>query len=178
MIYVISLDDSQIVKIGHGKNPKQRVGELQIGSPTPLILQWVHEGDEALENHLHAVFEEHRIRGEWFDLTSLGSAVAAVQSAVAAAVESGLLKASRFRGPAVVHPATTAVPPNRQHPRPTGRIAESPAPTGQNMSWEDRFPRAVRPAAPQASADRTIKPGCIRAWKGECHRPAGTTCNC
>jgi hypothetical protein len=170
MIYVISLNDSHIVKIGHGGNPKKRVMELQIGSPTPLLLQWVHEGDEDLENHLHAVFREYRIRGEWFDLTPLGDAVAAVQKAVAEAGELARVKPARFRGPAVVHPVTMAAEAPRRSKPGTSFTSEP--------SWERRFGAPQRSISSRANDARSTKPGCIRAWQGQCQRPAGTTCDC
>lgn len=152
MIYVVSQGESAIVKIGRGGNPKKRVAELQTGSPAPLLLLWTCDGDEKLESHLHAVFGEYRVRGEWFDLTPLGDAVAAVQSAVAEAPAS-LLKAPRFRGPAVVHPADKAA--------------------ARLLSWEERFPPPRLPTVRPAP-----KLGCIRAWKGECLRPADMLCDC
>lgn len=171
MIYVISLDDTQIVKIGYGGNPRKRVVELQTGNPVPLILRWVDEGDVELENHLHAVFKDYRIRGEWFDLTPLGDAVAAVQGAVAQVAGQGLLKAARFRGPAVVHPAVEAEPEDTQTPPPL-------APSFQRaLPWEERFPPSARTTVSH-DTEQPPRTGCIRAWKGACLRPAGMVCNC
>ncbi|MDX2658268.1 GIY-YIG nuclease family protein [Streptomyces scabiei] len=168
MIYVISLDNSQVVKIGYGGDPKKRVTQLQIGSPTPLILQWVHEGSEDLESHLHAVFKEHRIRGEWFDLTPLGDAVSAVQEAVQQAARSGMLKSARFRGPEVVHPAVNDVAP-------AATVVSHALPgMAPRLSWEDRFPPSDR----RQTDNPSPKPGCIRAWRGGCLRPAGMSCDC
>lgn len=179
MIYVISLDDSQIVKIGHGKDPRKRVEQLQIGSPKPLILQWVHEGDDKLENHLHAVFKEYRIRGEWFDLTPLGDAVTAVREAVESVAGEQLQKPDRFRGPSVVHPVDTA---RTDQPAPVSAPSDEqewarrfpPLRSEWLRTWHERFP----PVPSATASDREPRPGCIRSWKGECLKPAGMTCNC
>ncbi|MGP3737941.1 GIY-YIG nuclease family protein (plasmid) [Streptomyces sp. GDS52] len=203
MIYVISLDDSQVVKIGRGSDPEKRVAQLQIGSPAPLILQWVHEGGEELENHLHAVFQEYRLRGEWFDLTPLGGAVAAVREAVEAADGAQLQKPRRFRGPKVVHPAASA---STMQPAPTVtpleegqtweerftpfRFEEGKTweelfpPVSPTVTWDERFPPGRSTAAAEGEPLRRtaegepVRPGCIRAWQGRCRRPAGTTCDC
>ncbi|MFB9558646.1 GIY-YIG nuclease family protein [Streptomyces roseoviridis] len=82
MIYVIGSHGSGIVKIGYAANPHERLRTLQTGNPALLVVLWSHEGDEALEGHLHATFAEHRVRGEWFDLGHAPDPVEAVRVAV------------------------------------------------------------------------------------------------
>ncbi|WP_329103269.1 GIY-YIG nuclease family protein [Streptomyces sp. NBC_01439] len=84
-VYVIAMDGSQLVKIGYtAGNPVQRMAGLQTGLPVALSLLWHREGSRALESALHARFAEHRVRGEWFDLSPLGDPVKQVEQAVAA----------------------------------------------------------------------------------------------
>lgn len=175
MIYVISQGESAIVKIGHGGNPKKRVTELQTGSPIPLVLQWTHEGDENLEGHLHAVFKEYRIRGEWFDLTPLGDAVSAVQEAVGAAFGTEMLKPARFRGPKIFHPAVPAA--KKPAARQVSVAVPVAVPPVSTRDWDSRFP-PLRQSVVRCGAGQDARPGCIRGWQGRCHRPAETTCGC
>jgi hypothetical protein len=84
-LYVVGSDDMPWVKIGISVDPQKRLMILQTGSPFTLSVLWHCEGDFTLEQHLHGVFGNHRIRGEWFDLTPLGDSVLAVQEAVQAA---------------------------------------------------------------------------------------------
>lgn len=88
MIYVIAPAESTVVKIGHTINrPSERLGMLQTGNPTRLVVRWSAEGDKALESHLHAVFKDYRVRGEWFELASFGDPVQAVQDEVRKAAD-------------------------------------------------------------------------------------------
>lgn len=79
--YVIGIEGSPLVKIGYTSvKPEERRGALQTGLPFELTLLWSTPGD--FESQLHDMFAEHRVRGEWFDLTSLGVPVQVVRSAV------------------------------------------------------------------------------------------------
>lgn len=78
--YMIGAEGSNLVKIGWAKEPKNRVSYLQIGSPLLLALLWSDEGP--YEGPLHQRFKDYRVRGEWFDLTSLGDPVEVVTAAV------------------------------------------------------------------------------------------------
>lgn len=79
--YVIGIEGSPLVKIGYTSvKPEERRGALQTGLPYELTLLWSTPGD--FETQLHDMFAEHRVRGEWFDLTSLGDPVRVVQAAV------------------------------------------------------------------------------------------------
>lgn len=166
MIYVISQGDSAVVKIGHGGNPKKRLTELQTGSPIQLLLQWTHDGGEELEGHLHVVFAEYRIRGEWFDLTPLGDAVAAIREAVEAATGSEMLRAPRFRVPGVVHPA---------EPVASAVVALDVV---RDPTWDERFPLPRPKIVRRMAAGEDVRPGCIRQWQGKCRRPSGASCGC
>jgi hypothetical protein len=104
-VYMIGEEGSTIVKIGKANNPAERLSSLQTGNPTPLTVMSAHEGDHQLESHLHTVFADYRVRGEWFDLAPLGDPVAAMQGAVAAA---GLGALPKIPGPRTVLPETPA----------------------------------------------------------------------
>ncbi|MGW2048608.1 GIY-YIG nuclease family protein [Streptomyces sp. NPDC001858] len=78
--YLIAADGTQLVKIGIAKDPMRRLRELQTGQPMDLHLLWSMAGD--YERDLHVHFDVYRVRGEWFDLTSLGDPIDAVKAAV------------------------------------------------------------------------------------------------
>ena len=188
MIYVIGPEDSSIVKIGHTTNePSFRLGNLQIGNHQRLVVRWACEGGEPLEKHLHAVFKDYRIRGEWFDFSPLGDPVQAVRAEV------GEAAARQARGEALLIA-------ERHHniaPRPELKVFDAvPAPAANvgrassdaswaTSSWRERFPRPTGriAMAPEGigctpADDREPKPLCIRAWQGRCLRPKDTTCDC
>lgn len=192
MIYVIAPEDSSVVKIGHTTNePKDRIGTLQTGNPDRLVVRWAGEGDAQLEKHLHAVFKDYRVRGEWFDLSPLGDPVRAVRDEVAKALErlakgEALLVGERYRDKSRRYAWEEVpdevcwdpeVPPQMRR----GRAVFMPSTGAQ--SWDQRF---RVPAGRPAVVEGTIalkpadgyepKPGCIRAWQGRCHRPSGTSC--
>jgi hypothetical protein len=80
--YVIGIEGSHLVKIGYtSAKPNERRIALQTGLPFDLTLLWSAPGD--FETRLHDMFDEYRVRGEWFDLTNLGDPVEVVRSAVA-----------------------------------------------------------------------------------------------
>lgn len=192
MIYVIAPAESAVVKIGHTTNkPSFRLGNLQIGNPEQLVVRWAGEGDEPLERHLHVVFKDYRIRGEWFDLTSFGDPVQAVRDEIRKASErlargEALLAARRHHSNAprpelkVFDEETREITGNpERHQRRV--IVEAPL---RAYAWDERFPAPARPAAKprggncrQTPTGQEPQPGCIRAWEGKCHRPAGTTCD-
>jgi hypothetical protein len=57
------------VKIGFARNPKAKMRVMQVGCPYDLHLLGVMEGGREMESKLHHRFAEHRIRGEWFNLS-------------------------------------------------------------------------------------------------------------
>ncbi|MBW2003075.1 MAG: GIY-YIG nuclease family protein [Deltaproteobacteria bacterium] len=67
MIYFIRSGKKGAIKIGYSKNNiKDRMGELQVGSPELLTLIGVMEGNINKEKELHRKFKKYLIRGEWF----------------------------------------------------------------------------------------------------------------
>lgn len=78
--YLVGAEGSPLVKIGYTSGaPAKRLASLQTGQPMPLSLLWSIPVD--IESELHERFAAHRVRGEWFDLTPLGDAIAVVQAA-------------------------------------------------------------------------------------------------
>ena len=78
--YLLAADGTDLVKIGIAKDPMRRLRELQTGQPMDLHLLWSVAGN--YENDLHVHFAAYRVRGEWFDLTSLGDPIDVVKQAV------------------------------------------------------------------------------------------------
>jgi len=79
--YLIGAEGSDLVRIGYAADPQKRLANLQMGQPTMLSLSWSYPGD--YESPLVQRFAAHRVRGEWFDLTTpFGDPVTAVQAAV------------------------------------------------------------------------------------------------
>lgn len=79
--YLIEAEGLPLVKIGRAKNPEARLLHLQTGQPATLSLAWVCDGN--FERALHNKFADYRVRGEWFDLTTLGDSVDVTKTAVA-----------------------------------------------------------------------------------------------
>lgn len=67
-VYFIQQGNDGAIKIGWTKNPRKRLGELQIGCPDPLVLLGaVPVGSRGEEREIqHALWDWH-VRGEWFD---------------------------------------------------------------------------------------------------------------
>lgn len=74
--YFIQSIEGGPIKIGHAENPKQRLSLLQSGNPQELRVTRVVEGGYKVEQQLHRIFSEHRIRGEWFEPVSALAKVA------------------------------------------------------------------------------------------------------
>jgi hypothetical protein len=67
-IYVISGDHGR-QKIGVSDNPRQRIRELQTGSPFTLKFEFVGQTEGTgydIEGEAHFLLHEHRQSGEWF----------------------------------------------------------------------------------------------------------------
>lgn len=58
-----------LVKIGYSAHVSQRVDALRIGSPVPLTLWYLRNGDRELERELHDRFADDRSHGEWFHVS-------------------------------------------------------------------------------------------------------------
>lgn len=58
------------VKIGITKDPRERLENLQTGTPFKLKIRKTQETEDAteVEKFLHKKFKRYRIQGEWFDL--------------------------------------------------------------------------------------------------------------
>jgi predicted GIY-YIG superfamily endonuclease len=82
-VYVIAAKPKGPVKIGYAKEPRKRLGELQIGNHEVLDIMWDWGNltrDEAieLEAQTHEALKAKKIRGEWFN-AGLNEAVEAMK---------------------------------------------------------------------------------------------------
>ncbi len=82
-VYVISGDHGR-QKIGSSDNPRQRIKDLQTGSPYPLKFEFIGETENqnagAIEVESHFMLNQHRAEGEWFVVPS-DVAITAVMAA-------------------------------------------------------------------------------------------------
>ncbi|MFB6632172.1 GIY-YIG nuclease family protein [Streptomyces sp. NPDC056362] len=79
--YLLGMEGSTLTKIRHTTDTlKGRVAQLQTGQPAKLRPLLDVDGD--FEGPLHDRFADHRVRGEWFDLTPLGDPVTVVSEAL------------------------------------------------------------------------------------------------
>jgi hypothetical protein len=67
MIYFIQNVETGHIKIGYAASPEKRLNGLQTGSPHELKLLHSIPGTPADEATLHKKFQQHRLRGEWFE---------------------------------------------------------------------------------------------------------------
>lgn len=65
-VYFVQSGANGPIKIGTARDVTNRLASLQTGSPVSLRLLGVIPGDVTVEKTLHARFDRHRIRGEWF----------------------------------------------------------------------------------------------------------------
>lgn len=66
MIYFIKrLDSDGDIKIGYTERIDKRFSQLQVGNSKKLQLLFVMEGDINTEKHLHKIFKQYHIRGDW-----------------------------------------------------------------------------------------------------------------
>jgi prophage antirepressor-like protein len=65
--YIMYDENSNLYKIGVSKNPKQRESTLSSQIPKIKIILFL---DRNIEKLLHKLFENKRVRGEWFKLDS------------------------------------------------------------------------------------------------------------
>ena len=74
-LYIIQSDVSGAIKIGISKNPKNRMRQLQTGSPYKLKLLTIVNGRGDLERSLHESLKPYKkaCKGEWFDFDCTGS---------------------------------------------------------------------------------------------------------
>jgi hypothetical protein len=67
MIYFIQNTETKHIKIGYSDNVRSRLSDLQISSPHELAILTVCEGGIEVEKELHDKFNDHYVRGEWFN---------------------------------------------------------------------------------------------------------------
>lgn len=65
-VYVIEAVGTDLVKIGVSDSPEKRIHQHQTSSPHKLRLLGYCLGSYAIEQALHLVLNEYRVRGEWF----------------------------------------------------------------------------------------------------------------
>jgi hypothetical protein len=65
-IYFILCQATRRVKCGVANDPRVRLGELQVGSPTPLKVIAELDGDYSKEHAIHRRLDRWHIHGEWF----------------------------------------------------------------------------------------------------------------
>ncbi|ART68194.1 hypothetical protein BTO20_05995 [Mycobacterium dioxanotrophicus] len=68
-VYFIS-DEHGNVKIGYATSVQARFADLQVANASELTIVLEMPGGPKLERELHRRFAEHRVRGEWFKLTT------------------------------------------------------------------------------------------------------------
>lgn len=66
MVYLIHSKSTDLYKIGCSANPYNRLRNLQNGLKEDLELLRTLEGGYTLEKHLHSLFKDFRVNGEWF----------------------------------------------------------------------------------------------------------------
>lgn len=65
-VYLIEAVGTGLVKIGTANQPKLRLVELACGSPAPLVLLGMFDGDRKTERAVHVLFASLRAHHEWF----------------------------------------------------------------------------------------------------------------
>ena len=67
-IYIIRHGDTNMFKIGHSINAKERLRDLQIGNPVTLKLMTTFQFNDAkrMEQRIHHLLRKYHLRGEWF----------------------------------------------------------------------------------------------------------------
>ncbi len=66
-IYFAEAVGQDRIKIGKADNPEDRLKQLQTGSPVELRLLGVIADKASRETDIHALFDQDRIQGEWFN---------------------------------------------------------------------------------------------------------------
>lgn len=72
--FIYFLRAGEYVKIGQSRNWKQRIDQMQVGSPYTIVPLLVIVADPSLEKRLHVRFRNSHFRGEWFHV---GAAISA-----------------------------------------------------------------------------------------------------
>ncbi len=66
MIYFIQDCETENIKIGFAKEPKNRLSNLQSANSNDLTLLAEMDGDKIKEKEIHKLFSSDLVRGEWF----------------------------------------------------------------------------------------------------------------
>ena len=68
-VYLIHCVGTTYYKIGISYSPQKRLRDLQVANPLKLklVAQIRHPDYTLLEQYLHVLCKNHKIRGEWFD---------------------------------------------------------------------------------------------------------------
>jgi hypothetical protein len=71
-VYVIEAEGLKRVKVGRAKNPGQRLGILQLGSPVRLTLVKAYGLKHAgqIERAVHWQLQDKLVWGEWFEVSA------------------------------------------------------------------------------------------------------------
>lgn len=67
-VYVIHATGTSRIKIGFSASPKDRLAQLQTGSPVPLQLLASWPGSVERERRVHRYLSQFRQSGEWFEV--------------------------------------------------------------------------------------------------------------
>ena len=67
---VYFIRSGNFIKIGYADDPHRRLKQLQTGNPQRLELIGHIDGDMSTEAHIHGLFSDFRVKGEWFELTT------------------------------------------------------------------------------------------------------------
>lgn len=69
--FVYMISNGSLIKVGMSQQPLTRLRDLQGASTIPLtLLHCIQTSDvREVESFLHVHFNEHRVQGEWFNLT-------------------------------------------------------------------------------------------------------------
>ena len=62
--YIVSCENSDLLKFGRSNAPDWRLVMMQTGCPFKLKIVWAWPED--VESELHAAFASQRVSGEWF----------------------------------------------------------------------------------------------------------------
>ena len=65
--YAVWHEGSKYIKIGRTTNIEKRIKQLSTGIPFKINYKIL--GDSSLENKLHKIFKDKRVKNEWFDVT-------------------------------------------------------------------------------------------------------------
>lgn len=67
-VYLVSVDGSDLIKIGTAINPWQRLRTFTVTLPFDLNFKIIAVGPNLSEKFFHDKYSNKRVRGEWFDI--------------------------------------------------------------------------------------------------------------